>query len=230
MSDSDFLLELAHDAGASTQYTGLPNMREVEYLKAYMADHNFEVPLWGENAGDKGDPLELDQEVLLNGLYGQEYIGANIFEADRVTPTTQYFALKTAHSWLRAAWDGRVRSPVVLNSLPIVQGACIYANATRSVSVCMQDDGNLVLRKERQALWASNTRHGEPGFCAGTGDPALSCSAVFQGDGNFVVRRGSQVLWNSDTSGRGTRILLADEPPYLEISNQAGGIVWSATH
>jgi hypothetical protein len=229
MSDSEFLLDVAHSVDAYIQYTGIPNMGELEYLEQYMRDHKYSLPLWGENAGNKGDPKELDAEVLLNGLYGQEYIGANIFESDRVTPTAQYFDLKDAHVWLKNAWGGRVDPPVSLKLLPVEQGACVYGNASKGISLCMQDDGNLVLSRNEQQVWSSHTGHREFGFCSTKQDPVSACNANFQGDGNLVVRRGDQALWSSNTAGHSdAQIAILDMPPYLKITDSRGAVLWSA--
>lgn len=228
MADSEFLLDLAHQEGMYLQYTGIPNMREVEYLERYMREHHFDVPLWGENAGNSGDPKELDEEVLSNALFGQEYIGSNLVESDHVTPTEQFRSLSRAHAWLASVRARTVASNLSFDHLPIDQGACVYADAGKSIELCMQHDANLVLRRNGEALWASDTSHKEPGFCSKTEDPASSCGATFQGDGNLVVRRGAQVLWSSGTGRRGKQIALSDHSPYLWITSRDGKIVWRA--
>lgn len=229
MADSEFLIDLAHNVGATLQYTGLPNTSEIQYAKNYMRERGYKVPLWGENAGNMGEPRELDEEVLSNGLYGQEYIGSNLFEADHVTPTAKFLALEKAHAWLA---DVRVshRAPeMAFDSLPIVQGACLYADAEKTVSLCMQKDANLVLSQEGSPIWSSGTSHPERGFCSATQNPASACSATFQGDGNFVVYRGKQALWDSKTAGRGKRLAILDHPPYLAILGRDDEVVWAAT-
>ncbi len=104
MVDSKFVLDLAQRAGASAQYTGMPNLVELQYLERHLREHHAALPLWGENAGNQGDPAELDREVTEAGLFGQEYIGDNLFAADHVTPTPRFAALAEAHRQLLAQW------------------------------------------------------------------------------------------------------------------------------
>jgi Beta-galactosidase len=229
MADSEFLIDLAHKVGAYLQYTGLPNTTEIQYAEKYMRERGFEVPLWGENAGNKGEPRELDEEVLSNGLYGQEYIGSNLFEADHVTPTAKFLSLGEAHRWFAGARASRAAADMVFDVLPIVQGGCLYADPRKAVSLCMQADANLILRRNGRLLWSSETSHLERGFCSLNQDPASACTATFQGDGNFVVSRGKQPLWDSKTPGRGKHLAILDHPPYLEILGADGEVVWAAT-
>ncbi|MGO9990998.1 MAG: beta-galactosidase [Steroidobacteraceae bacterium] len=228
MADSEFVLDLAHKVGAYAQYTGIPNMRELAYLEGYMRRQKYDVPLWGENAGNKGDPQELDEEVLSNGLYGQEYIGSNLVDIDHVSPTAQFASLSNAHTWLAAVRAGKAEPIQTFDSLSIPQGGCVYGDTKKLISLCMQDDGNLVLRKNAQPIWASNTSHEGQEFCSTTEDPASACSALFQGDGNFVVKRGTQAIWSSGTGQRGKHFLILNEAPYIEISTAADQIVWKA--
>jgi hypothetical protein len=228
MADSEFLLDLAHRNGAVTQYTGLPNFSEVEYLESYARGRGYRLDLWGENAGNAGEPRELDEEVLANGLYGQEYIGSNLFEADHVTPNARYAALKSAHAWLRDVWAGRQAPVMSFDDLPLAQGTCVYADRQQTISLCMQNDANLVLRRGARALWSSQTAQGESGFCGADGDPATACSATFQGDGNLVVYRGAQPLWASGTAVRGRHLLFSSTAPFLEIASNDGQVIWTA--
>jgi hypothetical protein len=228
MADSEFLLDLAHRENTYLQYTGIPNMSELEYLESYMRRHNFDVPLWGENAGNKGDPEELDEEILSNGLYGQEYIGSNLVGGDHVTPTDQYQKLHRAHAWLGDIREHRKEPRQTFDYVPIVQGGCIYGDVEKKVALCLQDDANLVLRKDGQPVWSSNTALQGAGGCSMTGDPDSTCSALFQGDGNFVVKRGSKALWSSNTGQRGKHFLLTGRTPYVAISDANDQIIWKA--
>jgi len=229
MSDSEFLLDAAHRMGADAQYTGLPNWEEIEYLQSYARRRGYRISLWGENAGNAGEPLELDEQVLANGLSGQEYIGSNLFEADHLTPNARYSSLRTAHAWLSEVWDGRQAPVMSFEHLPLVQGSCVYADRQQTISLCMQNDANLVLRNGARTLWASNTAHGEPGFCGTDEDPASACNATFQGDGNLVVSRGRQPLWASGTSMLGRHLVLSSRAPFLNIVSHDGHTIWTAT-
>jgi hypothetical protein len=222
MSDSEFLIDAAHRIGADTQYTGLPNWSEVEYLQSYARGRGYRLAMWGENAGNAGEPRELDEEVLANGLYGQEYIGSNLFEADHVTPNARYRSLKDAHAWLADVWTGR-RLPVIsFDLMTLAQGTCLYADERQTISLCMQADANLVLRIGARSVWASNTSQREPGFCGADEDTIATCHATFQGDGNLVVSRGVQPLWGSGTSMLGRHLVLSSDAPYLQILSHDG--------
>ena len=228
MSDSEFLLDAAERVGAATQYTGLPNPSEVEYLQSYLRSRHYHLILWGENAGNAGEPRALDEEVFANGLYGLEYIGSNLFAADHVTPTEKLLSLKSAHAWLSDVWAGRQTPVMSFEDLPVVQNTCVYADPRRTISLCMQKDANLVLRSGTRMLWASDSAHSEPGFCGVDGDAARACYATFQGDGNLVVYQGRQPLWASGTAARGQHLIFASHAPYLQILSPEGQAVWTA--
>ena len=229
MADSEYLLELAHQFGTYAQYTGSPNPAEVEYLESYLRLHHLEVPLWGENAGNQGEPLQLDQEVFANGLFGQEYIGSNLFLSDHTTPSQQFLSLERAHAWLTGMWAGKNAGSLAFDTLLLVQGACVYADVARRVSLCMRSDANLVLSKDGLPAWTSNTMPLQDGECTATEDPEYQCNAVFQGDGNLVISRGRRPLWGSGTEQRGRHLIFIDRPPYLEIRDAADAIIWTAS-
>ena len=74
----------------------------------------------------------------------------------------------------------------------------------------MQGDGNLVLRREGKALWASNTA-GHSG-----------ADVVMQGDGNLVIYESGKALWNSST---------ADFPgAYLALQDDGNAVIYHEGH
>jgi hypothetical protein len=77
----------------------------------------------------------------------------------------------------------------------------------------MQYDGNLVLYKDNQPVWASGTN--------GSGPEAV---AEFQGDGNLVVYWRRFALWNSGTAGGGARLILTDDGNLLIVRGFT--VVW----
>ena len=227
MADSEYLLDVAHRFGTYAQYTGSPNAAEVQYLEHYFLLHHFVVPMWGENAGNQGEPLELDQEVYANGLFGQEYIGSNLFESDHTTPSQQFFALEKAHAWLSNAWEGKAAPALRFDTLLIVQDGCLYADSTKRVSLCMQSDANLVLSLDGEAIWTSDVKQVQDAKCSTTGDPESECHCVFQGDGNLVISRGEHPLWASGTEQRGRHLVFLNRAPYLKILDAADSIIWA---
>ena len=86
MSESEFLIDLAAQAGCWLQYTGVENGREVAYLQSYMDVMGHQVPMWGENAGSAeiaANPQRLANVVNQNRLYGLEFISAEyLFDND----------------------------------------------------------------------------------------------------------------------------------------------------
>ena len=230
MADSMFLLDMAHQVHAQAQYTGLPNLYELEYLRSCMRRRGYAVPLWGENSGNLGEAQELDEEVVAEGLYGQEYIGDNLFAPDHVTPSARFDSLQRAHFRLSDRW-AHSAAPLSLSFefLPIVQGGCVYANLGGSVELCMRDDGALALINRGKTVWTSGTAHRERDYCSTTEDPGSTCHAEFQGDGNLVVSRGAKPVWSSRTEGRGNRLLLGDRPPYMQILDAHDQVIWSAS-
>lgn len=226
MADSEFLLDAAQRFGAVAQYTGLPNIAEVEYLQAYIRARHYAVPLWGENAGNAGAPQELEFEVLGNDLYGQEYIGANIFEADQLTPTPKLSELTREYASLRAIWAGKTSFAIATNVTTIAQNSCLATDLKGEHRLCMQSDGNLMLFARDTPLWSSQTPGARQGLCAADDDPSLRCEAIFQGDGNLVVYRGHTPLWGSNTVQSGKYFALLGQVPYVEITGANGEIVW----
>jgi hypothetical protein len=222
MCDSGFLLDTAAAAGAAVQYTGMPAMGELEYLKSYIRDHGYSLDVWGENAGNEGDPAELGYEVLSNGLYGQEYIGANLFEADQTTPSKKFANLSAEYSWLRSVWEGRVAFSLSTNDTTLVTGACLYTDKAGEHQLCMQGDGRLALKEQQKTLWRSELHDAQTTHCA----QPEKCKAVFQGDGNLVVYDGTQPLWASGAAGKGATLALTSAKPYVFVKDASGKVIW----
>jgi hypothetical protein len=226
MADSEFLLDRAHRTSSVLQYTGLPNMAEVEYLEAYMREHGYSVPMWGENAGNVGVPKELGDEVLSNGLVGQEYIGSNLFQQDHVTPSPILFALRQEYAWLRDIWQSKAAFRLAFQKMEIVQSACIRGDIDGRNKFCLDDDGTLTLFHDGSILWANQTRTAVRRRCWDN-DSALGFKAVFQGDGNLVVYCGGKPLWASQTNGRGRTFVISSVSPYVQIFGSTDRPVWS---
>lgn len=223
MCDSEFLLDTAASYGAWAQYTGLPAMAELEYLQSYIRAHRYPIELWGENVGNVGVPRELAAEVLGNGLYGQEYVGSNLFANDQVTPLPKFTELAAAYSQLRSVWAGQEHFQIGFGVTTLISGACLYADRNAEHELCMDATGHLVLLAHDRILWRSELRGGDAGHCVQTD----SCRADFQGDGNLVIYDGTKVLWNSETSGSHGRLVVSDVEPFVKIEDSAGRVLWS---
>ncbi len=78
----------------------------------------------------------------------------------------------------------------------------------KDMVLAMQGDGNLVLYRGGQAIWATNS----------SGRDCGSCFAAFQGDGNLVLYGPGGAFWASNTSTHEPRVLLiSTEAPHLRI-------------
>ena len=73
-------------------------------------------------------------------------------------------------------------------------------SANGAYTLTLQDDGNLVLTDEGNAVWSTKTN--------GKG----VVRATVQEDGNFVLYNGSdEGIWSTKTSGAGARLVLQDD-------------------
>ena len=102
MCDSEFLLETARHENCWLQYTGSECEAEVAYLTGYMQQHNFSIPMWGENAGgpiESTVPSHLANVILKYGLYGLDYVHSYyVFEKDGLSPNAIFPQLKASYS------------------------------------------------------------------------------------------------------------------------------------
>lgn len=95
----------------------------------------------------------------------------------------------------------------------LIAGAELWS-ADNQVTLVMQSDGNLVVRRGGAALWSTNT-HGNPG-----------ARAVMQADGNLLIVRGDQVLWQSRTSGWNRAQAMLQTDGNLVVVAPGGYPVW----
>ena len=89
----------------------------------------------------------------------------------------------------------------------------------------MQEDGNFVVYTgggavAANAVWSSNTG----GHDCGSGN----CWLNWQTDGNLVVYvKGGKAAWASNTAGKGSRLYLSNQQPYITIYGSNNNVVWS---
>jgi hypothetical protein len=223
MTDSEFLLDTAARAGATAQYTGLPNMAELEYLRSYVRQRGYSLEFWGENVGGVGEPRDIGFEVLSNGLYGQEYIGSDLFESNRTTPTAKFQDLSDEYSWLSATWNGRTMFTLSTAGTILVPQGCMNADATGHHRLCMAENGTLILYDDRHATWSSRLTEDAASRCLTQGD----CVTIFQGDGNLVTYSGQKPIWASGTASIGKTLSLGSTEPYVAIKDATGRVVWT---
>jgi hypothetical protein len=95
MADSKYLVDLAVEKKCMLQYTGMPNEHEVRNLRNYIDSKNYNVEMWGENAGlleYASDPEGLARIAIDNKLFGLDYthghflFNNNSFEASDNMP------------------------------------------------------------------------------------------------------------------------------------------------
>ena len=232
MTDSSYLLDEAHKYGAIAQPDGLPEMAELEYLNSYMMSAGYNVPMWGECAGGQSDVQEFANEVVANGLVGQEFVNSStLFTSDSVTPVPSVYSnMQKAYSWLQGLWGGNPISSVTFQpGFTLKQNECVFADVNQNYRLCTQGDGNSVLSfsdsNQTKVLWSSYTASD----CS-----SGSCYMTFQGDGNLVVYNGS-ALWDSETNQNATspyvasQFVLSNQEPYLKLLDSNGDIIWSSS-
>ena len=106
-------------------------------------------------------------------------------------------------------WSGSLQGGQVLGV-----GRVLTAPAGR-MALVMQTDGNLVLRKNGAAVWASWTQ-GHPG-----------AAATMQGDGNLVVRgTDGRALWASWTQGHSGASLWVQDNGLLVLYSPSRSPLW----
>ncbi len=99
---------------------------------------------------------------------------------------------------------------------PFTLTADQHIDSARAV-LYMQYDGNLVLYKDNQAVWASGTN--------GSGPEAV---AEFQGDGNLVVYAGQRrAVWASGSFGHDGSTLVLQGDANMVIVDRNGSPVWA---
>jgi hypothetical protein len=81
----------------------------------------------------------------------------------------------------------------------------------------MQGDGNLVIYRAGNPLWASGTS----GRSCGT-----NCMMAFQGDGNLVLYDNGKAYWSTATNSQGQTLVWSGTAPYLKILNGADVVIW----
>ncbi|MGC0363129.1 nucleoid-associated protein YgaU [Rhodococcus sp. 27YEA15] len=84
-----------------------------------------------------------------------------------------------------------------------------------SYSLTLQDDGNLVLSENGQAVWAAGTN--------GSG----ANRAEVQDDGNFVIYKDSDAVWASQTSGNSGASLSVQDDRNVVLA-AGGNVLWSS--
>jgi hypothetical protein len=109
---------------------------------------------------------------------------------------------------------------------PVAPGAWLH----------LQDDGNLIVVKNGQAIWSTNTGGHAcgtlgPGQVLKPGQSVNSCNGrvqlAMQADGNLVLLLNSVILWNTATAGQQVDGLAMQSDGNLVLSGQ-GSALWSS--
>ena len=127
---------------------------------------------------------------------------------------------------------------IVDSSKPFYKNQCfqillnplIFFAATldNGIGFYMQTDGSFVVYDNSDtaaadAVWNSKTGK----YDCGSGN----CRVVWQIDGNLVVYvHGGTVAWSSNTAGKGNRLYLSNQQPYVTIYGSNRNTVWSTPH
>jgi len=241
MPDNAFLMDLAFQKGLDIQYTSLQDMPFLENIQKYNSAMNYNLRVWGENAANLGSPLALANDVLSNNVYGMDYVNSfTLFQTDDTTTPTPYLNELVlanhglARAWLGAAPTGFRFSPPDQNAVNLILtlGHCIYSDSSQTRTLCMQEDGNIVLSQGATQLWSTNLQV-KPN-CV-TGVPWISgCFAVFDSNGIFWAYNGSVPYWGAPNSGqlgdpKGSVFQTSMTEPYLQVLDSSGDLLWSSS-
>lgn len=100
-----------------------------------------------------------------------------------------------------------------------------FVTLDNGILFIMQLDGNFVVYKNgnaaaANAVWSSNT--------GGHDCSSNNCWLNWQTDGNLVVYvKGGKAAWASNTAGKGNRLYLSNQQPYITIYGSNNNVVWS---
>lgn len=100
-----------------------------------------------------------------------------------------------------------------------------FVTLDNGILFIMQTDGNFVIYQNgnaaaANAVWSSNTG----GYDCSSGN----CWVNWQTDGNLVVYvKGGKAKWSSNTAGKGSKLLLSNQQPYMRIYDSGGNAIWS---
>ena len=146
------------------------------------------------------------------------------------------------YTWTGSGWeslpsgDPRVAGTNIAGGFTLQAGHCDAV--VNGMKLCMQTQGNLVLYPSSgAALWATNglTKYDAAPYTGTTYDwgDCTTCSAAFQTDGNLVLYNSAyngniyHAYWASNTGGNSGAILkIFGTPPYVEILNSSGSVIW----
>ncbi|MDR2954127.1 MAG: hypothetical protein LBV43_03500 [Prevotella sp.] len=123
--------------------------------------------------------------------------------------TPMYYALSSFKMYNPEAIMNTTVPDYLMPGQKLTKGQYI-ASENKLYVLHMQEDGNLVLKKDWQAVWASNTtKNGE-------------CYASLQGDGNFVIYTASshKAQWASNTRHISVKLLLQNDGNLILYTNE----------
>lgn len=98
-----------------------------------------------------------------------------------------------------------------------------FTSPSGEYTLTFQEDSNLVLYRGEDALWASNTMHGED-------ESSENKSLILQGDGNFVLYNADgEPLWASGSSYDAAQpyVLVQDDGNVCLYDEGLEGCHWS---
>jgi hypothetical protein len=152
------------------------------------------------------EQLQITRGFLLRATFGTKLAAAAALSVFAVTAIAAGAA--SAGTTVTAGASDRLESGKSLKADQYV------ASRDGSHKLYQQKDGNLVLRKGTEAVWAAKT--------SGAG-----VFTTMQQDGNLVVRdRGGEPLWSTGTASPGA-ILGVQNDGNIVILSKTGKVVWA---
>ncbi len=239
MNDTEFVLDMAAQNHAAAHFTGMPDMPELEFIRAYIRGRGYEANgmlLSAENVGNVGvatDAAEFTAEALALDLDGFDYLyGSALFASDNVTAGPTLPAATAMAAAITTGRDSRTTLALTPN-FALVQNACVDVSppgAAPATELCLSTAGQLSVTSGSTTLWqAAAPSQACPASVAWN----QGCFALLQSDGNFVLYDGQTGYWNSGTSATGaavaTKLTLSTGKPYLTLTTAAGAAVWDSS-
>jgi len=129
-----------------------------------------------------------------------------------VKPSTTTTTISTTTTTIPSSYDDRLDPGEILK-----RGECL-SSQNGIYDLCMQDDGNLVVYKNREAMWNSKTN----------GIAVEKC--VMQTDGNLVLYKyDGTVAWHSNTYGNPNSSLFVQDDGNVVIYNPYMVPIWATS-
>jgi len=199
---------------------GITTLEQSSYRVATVDPRNRSDSIFRDGSWTVSNrPAALEQVSIASGESGNFVFILRIPEAEG-THSDSFGLVAEGYSWMD---DQKIIIEANARKFPdeTMYGTTLYrgdglVSHSGQYRLIFQGDGNLVLYKGGQALWASRTN--------GSG----ASRVVLQGDGNLVLYKGGQALWSSRTNGSGASRLILQNDGNLVLYKFSGGHSWAS--